>query len=210
MEKNRGTAIAVIVALVVSVISLGVAFATFSTTLNINGSATVQASSWDVHFTTDSTNKTAGGTVANPTINGTATSTEKTLTATDFTWEGTLKSPGDSIQYHFYVTNQGSYNAKISSVSPTTVSCKIGQDTENTYCPYIDYKVSYDADGNNEVSQNDTLVAGGIADIYVTITLTDYTTGNNAINTPPSSAIDVTANPIQITYVQDGSAVSGH
>ena len=117
-----------------------------------------------------------------------------------------------NVQYHFYVTNQGSYNATISSISQTTVTCTTGDPatTESTYCPYIDYKVSYDAAGSQEVSENDSLNAGQTKDIYVTVTLTDYTVGNDAINTPPSTDIDVTANPVQITYVQNGTAVSGH
>ena len=55
MEKQRGTTVAIVAALIIAVISLGVAFAAFSTTLNINGTATVQASSWDVYFATAAT-----------------------------------------------------------------------------------------------------------------------------------------------------------
>ena len=51
MERKRGQIIAVVIALVVAVVSLGVAFAAFSTTLNISGTATVQASSWNIFFT---------------------------------------------------------------------------------------------------------------------------------------------------------------
>ena len=217
MEKNRGTAVAVIAALVISVISLGVAFATFSQTLNINGTATVQASTWDIHFSGASDGSTVGGTIsgsASNTTGATATSADEgnTLTGTDFTWSASFKSPGDRVQYHFYVANEGNYNARISNVITPAVTCTTGSNPtspETTYCNKITYTVSYDAAGNQPVGQNDTLDAGEEKDIYVTATLTDYTTGDNAINTPPSSEITVNATPIAIIYQQVGTAVSG-
>ena len=50
MERRRGTTVAVVAALIIAVVSLGIAFAAFSSTLTINGSATVESSSWDIHY----------------------------------------------------------------------------------------------------------------------------------------------------------------
>ena len=44
MERKRGSAFIMVIALLISIIGLGVAFAAFSTSLTINGSATIQAS----------------------------------------------------------------------------------------------------------------------------------------------------------------------
>ena len=51
-NKNRGLKIGVIAALVISVVAIGIGFATFTETLRIEGSATVQTSTWKVKFTT--------------------------------------------------------------------------------------------------------------------------------------------------------------
>ena len=51
--ENKKITIPVIIILVIAVVSLGIAFATFSTVLNINGSADVAATSWDIFFTTE-------------------------------------------------------------------------------------------------------------------------------------------------------------
>ena len=60
MERKRGTTVAVVAALIIAVVSLGIAFAAFSSTLTINGSATVQTSNWKIYFTTSSTGEDPG------------------------------------------------------------------------------------------------------------------------------------------------------
>ena len=209
MEKQRGTVVAVIAALVVAVISLGVAFAAFSTTLNINGTATVTAATWDVHFTGDSSGNTTTTTVDATTTTGTVqdNSLITALTSTDFTWSAILKSPGDSITYKFYVTNQGNFDAKVSNVITPGVTCTTGSPATNetTYCGRISYTVT---DGTNAITQNWQLAAGQTKPVWVTVTLNDYTVGDNAINTPPSSDITVTANHIGIIFSQDGGYVA--
>ena len=207
MEKQRGTVVAVIAALVVAVISLGVAFAAFSTTLNINGTATVTAATWDIHFTGDSTGATTTTTVDANTTTGTVQNDSSTtaLTSTDFTWGAILKSPGDSITYKFYVTNQGNFDAKVSNVITPAVTCTTGSNpasNETTYCSKISYTVT---DGTNAITQDWQLGSGETKPVWVTVTLNDYTVGDNAINTPPSSDITVTANHIGIIFVQDGT-----
>ena len=50
MEKTRQIKIISLCALLVAVLGLTVAFAALSQTLTINGSATVNTASWDIHF----------------------------------------------------------------------------------------------------------------------------------------------------------------
>ena len=50
MEKTRQIKIISLCALLVAVLGLTVAFASLSQTLTINGSAAVNAASWDIHF----------------------------------------------------------------------------------------------------------------------------------------------------------------
>ena len=50
VEKERRIKVLSLVALIVAVLGLTVAFASLSQMLTINGTATVDAASWDVHF----------------------------------------------------------------------------------------------------------------------------------------------------------------
>ena len=50
MEKERKIKVLSVAALLVAVLGLTVAFAALSQTLTINGSATVNTASWDIHF----------------------------------------------------------------------------------------------------------------------------------------------------------------
>ena len=94
MEKTRKIKIISLCALLVAVLGLTVAFASLSQTLTINGSAAVDAASWDIHF-----EKTSGKETE---VKGTATFTEPTLSGTTIeNFSATLTKPGDSVTYYF-------------------------------------------------------------------------------------------------------------
>ena len=151
--NNKKVTISIIIVLVLSVISLGVAFATFSTTLNINGSAEVEATSWDIFFTTenDGAKPTQETTVPNANIDphGTATNNSATILATTFNWNANFKSPGDKIIYTIYVKNGGNYNAQVSSINTPQISCS--NDTKNA-CQQLSYGLYTDTAGNTPLS----------------------------------------------------------
>ena len=154
MEKKRGITLAIVVALVVAIISLGVAFAAFSTTLNINGTATVQASSWKIYFVPDpSTSTNEPGSATNildaditpgnyAGFTSTATKgTTNTVAATTITWNAKFKTPGDTIKYTIHVHNGGSYNAQIASTNGINTPSITCTGSETTVCPHIHYKL---------------------------------------------------------------------
>ena len=122
MEKNRKTTIMIIATLVISIVGLGIAFAAFSTTLNINGNATVEASAWKVVF--EGTTSTT--TLAAPITTGTATEvTHPTIknNATEISnYSVSLMTPGDSVTYNFKIHNDGDFAASVSSVTISGVS----------------------------------------------------------------------------------------
>jgi hypothetical protein len=212
MEKNRGSVIAIVAALVVAVISLGVAFAAFSTTLNITGSATVQASSWNVFFTNTSTGSDPGTTTGvNLTaslsnLNGfttTATSTSSNLKSASFTWAGTLKTPGDKIMYTFYIRNTGSYNAKITSINVPTLTCKQGGSVTTAATALCNNRIKYgvftDTDGTTRLQQNATLNAtSGVQTVYVIAEFDKNTPASEL----PGTAVTIEPSTISITYTQ--------
>ena len=213
MEKRRGTTVAVVAALIIAVVSLGVAFAAFSSTLTINGSATVVASNWNVFFTTGASAADPGtsgtalpsGQIAASNIQGlpaTATGSATVKTA-DFTWEASFKTPGDKVVYDFYVRNEGDYNAKITSINAPQISCTKGSPatTENTVCGHIHYGLYKDANGTNAVAENDTIASKGNAHYYV-IAYLDNTSWAPDGSDLPDATVNVSTTQISITYTQ--------
>ena len=164
--KDRKIMIIVIITLIVSVIGLGIAFATFSQTLNISGNAEVEATNWEIVFE----GMTNASSLDNPTIVGTAEEVTHPSIKNNSTeisnYEVLLKTPGDSITYNFKVHNKGSYAANLASLtisgvnrpaSPVTGSALVTDSsiaTENANTLNVtEYKFYYTED-NTLVGQN--------------------------------------------------------
>lgn len=216
MEKNRGTVIAVVAALVVAVISLGVAFASFSASLTINGNATIQTSNWDIHYSETALTAQAGsgavpGANAQATFVstnlGTGESTTNELTASTFTWGGTFKSPGDTLEYHFYIVNNGDYNATLATptVSQPTCTYTDGTTYDRDTCP-ITYTVTK-ANGT-AFSSSDDLAAHSSVEVVVKATLDSSYGGTGSALFDKS--VSVSTSTVTFGYTQSGTAVSGN
>ena len=148
--NDKGFKIGVLVALIAMIVVVGVGFAAFTTTLSINGTAKVEASSWNVHFA-----DLGNGMVTTNTQTGiTSTATvvkEPTLTDTTISdWDVTFKTPGDSVTYEFNVVNAGSFAAKMTSPKPfktPTPACTGTGDNADTdatnVCKHLEYKLEY-------------------------------------------------------------------
>ena len=96
-----------IMCIVVCIMVIG--FAAFSTTLNINGTSSIE-SNWKVVFTNiQELNKT----------NGVMINTNPTASGTTATFDVSLESPGDSIEYQITVANQGTLDAIIENIETT-------------------------------------------------------------------------------------------
>ncbi len=93
----------IIVSLCVVVCIMVIGFAAFSTTLNINGTSSIE-SNWSVVFTNiQELSKTNGVTINNP----------PTASGTTATFDVDLQKPGDNIEYQITVANQGTLDAII-------------------------------------------------------------------------------------------------
>lgn len=114
MQKDRGGRILAIVAICIAVCGLSVAYAALSSTLQINGTATVTPATWGVEF--DPT------TLSAPVLTGAASvTTAPTITATKIDgYNLTLTKPGDSVTYTFNVKNTGTIDAKITDFTYLT------------------------------------------------------------------------------------------
>lgn len=124
MEKERRTKVLSLAALIVAVLGLTVAFAALSQTLTINGNASVDAATWDIHFETpygsDATTQGAATINKTPTFNGTS------ITDIDVS----ITKPGDLAYWVFKIVNNGTINAKISSIEISEL-CTIDSPVES-------------------------------------------------------------------------------
>ncbi len=98
-----------IVMLCLVVIVMSVAFAAFTTKLNINGSASID-STWKIAFDQDSSSCTGDG------------NTVSVSESTNATLNISLKNPGDSVTCTLTVKNSGTLDAKLTSIDVTPES----------------------------------------------------------------------------------------
>ena len=210
MEKTRKIKIISLCALLVAVLGLTVAFASLSQTLTINGNATVDTASWDIHF-----EKTSGKETE---VKGAATFTEPTLSGTKIeNFSATLTKPGDSVTYYFDIVNKGTVDAVVSSYDfPVAISECIRNKDAYSYCMNFDLNSDGDIDGfdkltyitlfNNRlayadtdesVRQGDTLNAGETKHMKLVIEYKD-----TATELPENNLTLTSSDPITITYEQ--------
>lgn len=192
-DKNFKVIMTVAVVAIIAVIGIG--FAAFSTELKINGKGTVKASSWKIRFDN----------ISAASITGTATEvTPPTLSTNDTHIENynvTFTTPGDSISYTFDVKNEGTFDAKISSIVIGTPSCtgtgdNATQDANNV-CKNLTYTLTY-GDGS-PIAQNDTLTASQTKSLKLTLTYNASVTASEL----PSNDVAISDLDATIVYSQD-------
>ena len=154
MEKQRREKALVVVVLLVVIVGLTVAFAALSTTLNINGTAYLDAAKWGIMFENLSSPTKIGG----ATTTGT-TKIEETKSASITGMNVNLSIPGDKIVYTVNLVNKGTINAKIDNIEQTVL-------TEEQQ-RYLTFKVT-DKNGD-EVREGDILEKGETKKLIITI-----------------------------------------
>lgn len=152
---------------------MGIGYAAFATSLNINGSASV-SSKWDVHIKSI----TAGAPV------GTASGSAKLTDNLNATFSTDLKSPGDSMTYTVVVENGGTLDAKLSDI---TFNPGTANDTAA-----IDYTYS-------GIAENDVLKHG---DTGNTQTFTVTVTYDSSVTSQPASNLLKNDLTMTLVYVQ--------
>ena len=135
MEKNNGSRLIAVLALVVAVAGLSLGFAAFSTTLKVDTAANVTAgANWNVGFSTNGTAiedvTTAGTKAANESGNpGVIDVTKYTISQnTNATLSTTT---GSSVSYDLKILNKGTLPARLESVNfgSVAVTCTNGSST---------------------------------------------------------------------------------
>ncbi len=173
MEKERRTKALVVVVLLIVIAGLTVAFAALSSSLNINGTAYLDAAKWGIKFE----NLSEPESVGTATTTGTA-KIEETKSAEITGINVGLSTPGDKVTYTVDLVNEGTINAKIDKIEKTTL-------TEEQQ-KYLTFKVTY-KDGA-EVREGDILSKGERKNLIITIefikdlTKEDLPTSTNTIS----------------------------
>lgn len=206
MEKERKIKVLSIVALIVAVLGLTVAFAALSQTLTINGTSKVEKNDdgqgnkrWEVRFYGVSSDGSIdeSATTVKPVITGDATAENATL-SNDTTIDGVnvkLMKPGDKAVYTFYVKNNGSIKAKLNKITKN-LECQTNNENDKTFCNYVSATLTYD-DNNEEVKENDKLGSMNSRKINLTFEF------SNEATSLPTDDITLFNVPIVLTYVQD-------
>lgn len=213
MERNRKIKILSLVALIVAVLGLGVAFAALSSKLTINGSAKAQAGSWNIHFakTLDMPTQTTGD----------ASFTEPTLSDTSILgFKATVTKPGDSVTYYFDIVNSGTVDALVDSYvfesgyqdcAATRVSdhpeCKLYDFNSDGIINGSDYSVIkasikyglYYTDNNKKIESGDTISAGETKHAKLVV---EYLSSSKYLLPDGMQITSIKNTPITINYVQ--------
>ena len=210
--NDKGFKVGVLVALIAMIVVVGVGFAAFTTTLNINGTAKVEASSWNVHFA-----DLGNGMVTTNTQTGIASTatvvTEPTLTDTTINdWYVTFKTPGDSVSYEFNVVNDGSFDARMTSPRhsqlPTPTCTGTGENAEadaTNVCKHLEYKLQYyDTSGrwepivNSGIYLGSDIAPGESTKMRITLTYKDDVTNEEL----PKGEVTISNLGFSLVYTQ--------
>ena len=178
-----------VLALFLAVVGISIGFAAMSTSLTIRGTAKVVPATWDVKFTANSFSN-----------NDTAASATGTPTMTDTTfhdYEITLTKPGDKGTYLVTVTNNGSIDAKVGTVTLGETLAYSGDPADVAIVTgHINYTVTW-ADGTT-IAQNDELKAGAANAKQIKIEV-EY--DPNA-TTLPSGPVTISGKDLAVTFTQ--------
>ena len=189
--RNSKNIVFGMLALVVSVVAIGLAYAGFTGTLNINGTGNVVSSKWDIYFANLSNAATTGtANVVTP-----ATISPKTKIG-DYYVE--LATPGDSVTYTFDVVNDGSFDAVLTTLTKSAPTCSGGA----IICNYLSYTLKYT--NGAEVAENDILLQGQTKNMTLKLTLDS----NMPASALSSTEVSVSNLGITLLYSQ-GSSFNG-
>lgn len=191
-NKNFRTMMIVVAVALVAIV--GVGYAAFTSTLTIKGTGTVKASSWKIKFAN----------LSSATLVGQATEITAPTVSNNDTHIGdyavTLTAPGDSVTYDFDVTNAGTFDAEISSITignPTCTGTGANATNDQTnVCNNLTYKLTY-ANGT-AVAENDTLAAGKTKSMKLALTYSSSITADQL----PTNDVAISGLEVTVIYSQ--------
>lgn len=205
MNKEREMKTLVIAALVISVVAIGVGFAAFSTTLQINGTATVNTGgkTWNVLFTgvEKTAESTDGVEAAVPSISNGTVGENKTNAAIGTITAG-FTAPGQKLQYKITVSNSGDYDAKLTAATlDTTLQAAGTGETADADAANVLRHAKFTftkADGTPVNIGTDTIASKSTQEYLYTIVYEDFTNASEL----PKGQVTLTVPQITLTFSQ--------
>ena len=175
-------------------------YAAFTGQLNINGTANVRDSKWDIHIVE------SGQLEPSNTLSSSAKvltkPTASNLSISDFNLS--LTTPGDYIEYTFHVVNDGDYDATLSDLDKAGVTCTANGSTSDSeavkVCEKLEYTLKYD--NGSDVAEGDTILSKQTQTMVLTIKYQEF-------DDPfllPTTNVSISGLGIDISYSQNGSA----
>lgn len=199
MERERRSRVLAVIAILIAVVSLGVGFAAYSRELTIDGTGTVEASSWEIRFENLGEKQVTGTAVevTAPTINTNDTNIGD--------YDVTFTTPGDSISYSFEIANNGTFDAELTTLTVPTPKCQgsglTAEEDASNVCANLEYKLVYsgsDASTGTAVAKGDTIGAGERRYVTLTLTYKDTITADKL----PQDDVEITDLAISLIYSQ--------
>ena len=208
MEKQRKYKTIGLIAVIVSILGLTIAFAALSTTLNISGTAKAEASVWDVEWElisgeTYNTHGTATVQNGKPSLSNSNTTLDLGVI--------TLHKPGDYVTYRLNIANKGDIDAMVTGVTGVSLS--------QSDAVYVEYSVKYLYDNIDVTAaggrliegghiENGSVVGGERKEVIIEVRFKDSVT-TEQYNQIPEQGLTVAFNNVTITAGQaTGSAVA--
>lgn len=180
MNNRTKKKLASILLVLVLVLGISVGYAIIQSTLEINGTAKVKESSFNVTFT--EVNVTTGSVAINTTAGDSAAHIVGTGNNNSIEFNVTLEEPGDFYEFIATVENKGSIDAKLTA-APTISSLTAAQ------AVYATYTVTYSND--TAIAVNDALDSGAKRYIKVRVQYRDDITADQLPQSPDTLNLSV-------------------
>ena len=179
---------------------MAIIYAAFTGQLNINGTANVRDSKWDIHIVESgqlepsNTLSSSAKVLTKPTASG--------LSISDFNLS--LTTPGDYIEYTFHVVNDGDYDATLADLDKTGVVCTANGSTSDPeavkVCDKLEYTLKYD--NGSTVAEGNTILSKQTQIMVLKIKYQEF----NDATLLPTANVSISGLGIEISYTQNGNA----
>lgn len=148
--------------LALGLLSISIAYASFSTRLSVSGTTQASQTTWDIHFDSFSTSSTPAKTALDEPNTGTAQSISTSGTKVT-SLNVNLKKPGDLIVYTFDIENDGTIDAELQTFNKT-ITCPVQSDCDN-----ITYTVTCTDSNSNTLVQGSKIAKNTSATCALTL-----------------------------------------
>lgn len=207
-KKNNINKLIVLGCLVFFICCISIAYAVLSTSLNISGSGTVNASNWDIYMEYSNGLKTGSASYTIPTVTNYRIAN----------YSVNLTKPGDSVSMYFTVYNDGDLNGEIASIINSTPVCtsETGNTADaNLICNNLEIDFYYGNTGE-EIAIGDVIntesmyCENGNEIAYSTVKLAVRISLKSSMSAVPSSKVTISNLNHEIVYTQsDKECTSG-